>query len=338
MFTRREFLKFGSGVLALAALGRASHVYADASVPPAEPQLTKLGRVTMFGVDIYSEPRKSAKLVRKAKRDELLSLLGRVKGEALAPHNDIWFKVTDGYAYSSIVQPVADAANEPEPDEAQRTFWGEVTVPFVDSFWSPDAGARKSARLYYTGVFRTINSKQGADGVWWYQLRDGVAHSAGPWIPASALKRISPSDLTPISPERPGKLIEIDVTKQTLTALEGEKPVLFSRASTGYGKNFTPRGNYRVWRKAFGQRMIGGEGSGYYDLPGVPFPTYFTYRGIAIHGAYWHNDWGVTRSHGCINVPADVARWIWRWTLPVVPYEATDFRVRPTDTTQVRVI
>ncbi|MEJ2353252.1 MAG: L,D-transpeptidase, partial [Anaerolineales bacterium] len=41
--------------------------------------------------------------------------------------------------------------------------------------------------------------------------------------------------------------------------------------------------------------------------------------GIAFHGTYWHNDYGRPRSHGCINLTSRAAKWIYRWTLPVVP-------------------
>jgi hypothetical protein len=58
-----------------------------------------------------------------------------------------------------------------------------------------------------------------------------------------------------------------------------------------------------------------------YDLPGVPFCTYFTESGIAVHGAYWHNDFGHQRSHGCVNVLADDAQWVYRWSMPVADYD-----------------
>jgi len=41
---------------------------------------------------------------------------------------------------------------------------------------------------------------------------------------------------------------------------------------------------------------------------------------VAVHSTYWHNDYGVPRSHGCINVHPDDARWIFRWTNPAVEY------------------
>jgi len=53
-----------------------------------------------------------------------------------------------------------------------------------------------------------------------------------------------------------------------------------------------------------------------YDLPGVPWVSYFN-GGIAIHGTYWHNDYGRPWSHGCINVLPQDAKWFYRWALPL---------------------
>ena len=60
-----------------------------------------------------------------------------------------------------------------------------------------------------------------------------------------------------------------------------------------------------------------------YDLPGVPWVSYITGSGISFHGTYWHNDFGKPRSHGCINLSPEAARWIYRWTLPAVPFDQT---------------
>jgi hypothetical protein len=69
--------------------------------------------------------------------------------------------------------------------------------------------------------------------------------------------------------------------------------------------------------------MIGGAGDDdHYNLPGVPFVCYFTAEFAATHGCYWHNDYGNVRSHGCVNLPPDAARWIWRWTDPVADYHS----------------
>jgi lipoprotein-anchoring transpeptidase ErfK/SrfK len=350
MLTRRQFLQLAASALSAATalpLLNLRHVDAgNAAAPPASSDdvlyrapLAPLGRVAMFNVDVMSEPRRDAEVVRRARRDDVLNLRGQVKGDALRAHNDIWFEVDDGFVYSSPVQPVLDVRNEPLPELAKQTFWGDITVPFADSRAAADPAARKSARLYFGSVYRVIDAITGADGAWWYRLQHGVTHSPGPWVPAEQVRRFDPvKDLSPLSPDVKDKRIEINIAKQLLTAFESDKAVLSTRVSTGFGRNFTPRGKYTVFRKAPGQRMIGGEGSDFYDLPGVPFPTYFTYRGIAIHGTYWHNDYGVVRSHGCVNVPSEVARWVWRWTTPVAPLDAADIRFKAGSGTPVQVV
>ena len=64
-----------------------------------------------------------------------------------------------------------------------------------------------------------------------------------------------------------------------------------------------------------------------WDIPGVAWVGYFAGNGEALHSAYWHNDFGRPKSRGCINMrPAD-AKWLFRWTLPVVTYEPGDITV-----------
>ena len=49
-----------------------------------------------------------------------------------------------------------------------------------------------------------------------------------------------------------------------------------------------------------------------YDLPNVPFVQYFT-GSYAIHGAYWHQSFGVPVSHGCVNLQPGDAAWLYDW-------------------------
>jgi hypothetical protein len=66
--------------------------------------------------------------------------------------------------------------------------------------------------------------------------------------------------------------------------------------------------------------MVGGESdAAMYDLSGVPWDTYVTENGVALHGTFWHNDFGAPRSHGCVNLTPQDAKRIYRWTLPTVP-------------------
>ncbi len=69
-----------------------------------------------------------------------------------------------------------------------------------------------------------------------------------------------------------------------------------------------------------------------YDLPGVPWVMYFTEAGLSLHGTFWHNDFGHPKSHGCVNLSVAAAKWLFRWTDPVVKPDA-QFAYQPTGTT-----
>jgi hypothetical protein len=85
---------------------------------------------------------------------------------------------------------------------------------------------------------------------------------------------------------------------------------LVSSGKPGYD---TPVGNYTVYAKDAVTDMSGLAGSDQeYYVPNVPWVLWF-YRGYSIHGAYWHNDFGNVRSHGCVNVPVDAGAWIFAW-------------------------
>jgi lipoprotein-anchoring transpeptidase ErfK/SrfK len=130
----------------------------------------------------------------------------------------------------------------------------------------------------------------------------------------------------------------IDLAAQTLTCFEGDTPIFSTRTATGYGSHHTPRGDYELVRKSHTSYMIGGEGVDHYDLPGVSFPSYFTWTAMAVHGTYWHNDYGRPRSHGCVNVTSDAALFVFRWTSPAVPYDQHEILVKPGEGTKVVVM
>lgn len=103
--------------------------------------------------------------------------------------------------------------------------------------------------------------------------------------------------------------IEVDISDQTLTAWQGETAVLHTLISSGRTEYPTVRGTYQVRTKLDVELMIG---PGYYT-PDVPWTMYF-FRGYAIHGAYWHNNFGTPVSHGCVNMRVDEAKALYDWT------------------------
>lgn len=115
------------------------------------------------------------------------------------------------------------------------------------------------------------------------------------------------------------KWIHINLSQQTLVAYEGTRPVLASLVSSGIQGRDTPTGLYQINRKFITKTMRGPDDEhGWYEVGEVPWTFY--YRGnFAIHGAYWHNVFGETRSHGCTNLPPADARWLFVWLDPQLP-------------------
>ena len=111
------------------------------------------------------------------------------------------------------------------------------------------------------------------------------------------------------------KTIVVSVGQQLLWAYKGDKVVLSSYVSTGRAGFDTPIGSYAVLTKLPSQTMEGVIGGEYYNVPDVPWVLYFTNSGHALHGTYWHNSFGTPMSHGCVNLPLDVAAWLYDWAL-----------------------
>jgi lipoprotein-anchoring transpeptidase ErfK/SrfK len=115
------------------------------------------------------------------------------------------------------------------------------------------------------------------------------------------------------------KWIDVDISTQTLIAYEGDVEVFRTVVSTGAPRTPTVTGRFRIFHKLLSQTMVGAD----YVQPDVPYVMYF-YGAYAIHGAYWHNDFGRQRSHGCINVRVADGEWLFEWTDPPLPAGASE--------------
>lgn len=125
------------------------------------------------------------------------------------------------------------------------------------------------------------------------------------------------------------KWIEVDLGKQQVRAWEGNKLVKEFLVSSGKW-SATPIGTYNIWYKTRYQRMKGGSKAlgTYYNLPNVPNNMFF-YKGYALHGAYWHNNFGRPMSHGCVNEPLAEAKWIFDWAGPIIPEGINAIKATP---------
>ncbi len=118
----------------------------------------------------------------------------------------------------------------------------------------------------------------------------------------------SPAPQPPSPAPTGGRWIDVNLSMQRLTAYAGNTPVRSTLVSTGLPATPTPTGRYRIYAKYVYDTM---SGPGYY-LPNVPYSMYF-YRGYAMHGTYWHSNFGRRMSHGCINLPTSEAGWLYSW-------------------------
>lgn len=113
------------------------------------------------------------------------------------------------------------------------------------------------------------------------------------------------------APSNGKRWIEIDLTNQTLTAWQGDVAVMYTNVSSGLAGTPTVTGRFAIGAKYPTQLMSGPD----YYLPNVPWVMYF-YSSYAIHGAYWHNNFGRPMSHGCVNMRVSEAQMLYNWAAP----------------------
>lgn len=115
--------------------------------------------------------------------------------------------------------------------------------------------------------------------------------------------------------------VHVDLSEQTLVVYRGEEPVFATLISSGLDEHATPVGTFTIRRKFVADTManLGPDaGDDRYRIEDVPWTQYFE-GSFALHGAMWHNRFGLQRSHGCVNLsPAD-ARRVWTETWPRIP-------------------
>ena len=148
----------------------------------------------------------------------------------------------------------------------------------------------------------------------------------GTWVPESVLRVIPRRTSFPSFATGDRKWVDVSIKQQALVAYVGKRPVYVTLVSTGRSgmadpaeTDATVRGTFMIYQKEVSSTMDGDEDrSDSFNLHDVPFVQYFN-KGYALHGTYWHDDFGKTRSHGCVNLaPADAA-WLFEWTDPEVP-------------------
>lgn len=322
--SRKEFLK-------LSGLGLLGAFSPPISLPHDESSPT-FGRVIDEVIQVYDAPSFSGNAVQSYSQDCILFVNETVKGDEEPAHNQDWCRIGElGYVHSALLQPVAILLNTPQQGLPAEGILAQVTVPFTDAFETPSRDEPAVFRHYYASthwVGQLVIDKYDHP---WYCVQDDRLKSRKFYVSAVHLRIFPRDELAPISPDMKvdEKRIEVRLGEQTVIAYERDYPVFVSRVSTAdthtNPKWVTPLGEYKIYYKRPSQHMASSEPSfGEYDYPGVPWICYFTEKGHAFHGVYWHNDFGKPRSHGCVNLSPKDAKWLYLWTRPSVP---PDFEV-----------
>ena len=125
---------------------------------------------------------------------------------------------------------------------------------------------------------------------------------------------------------RPGeRWIDVSLSTQILVAYEGSQAQYATLVSSGAAGNGeagsahpTIVGTFRIHTKHVSVTMGGKEPTDTFEFQDVPWVQYFK-GSYALHAAFWHDDFGSTKSHGCINLAPRDAKWLFDWTAPSVP-------------------
>jgi lipoprotein-anchoring transpeptidase ErfK/SrfK len=355
--SRRDFLKtslMGAGAVALRPWTKWSYLQSD------WPDAERLGRNCTGGwINLRARPNSNADILEKLYEDTVVVWLREVIGD-YDPFllGQRWVETPKGYLYAPVVQPVENHPNQPldslPTTSLGKGMWAEVTVPYVDIFLanpparSPWVKEVPKPRLYYSQVMWIDDITTNSQGQILYRVNEQYG-SYGDifWAAAEAFRPITEEEVSPIHPDAVDKKILVDLNYQTLSCLEGQQEVYFCRVSTGakfdasgnvVDKWSTPVGEHLPWRKVISIHMSGGSTGAGYDTAGIPWNLIFDPDGAAVHATFWHNDFGTPRSHGCVNCSPKDAKWIYRWSLPVLPLIPGDQTISGEGATHVTVV
>ena len=262
------------------------------------------GKVPRGHTPVYAKPDAKSKVLRHDKAEFRV---------AFAPDPNLsqqgWLRRPDGgYMKLSDVKLFNPSTFAGQTDPAQ-----------------PLAFVRRKVALRLPGQKKP--PKAAADIVWqarYDRMQVKAVHGdkvevAGGWLPKSMVRIVAPVE-RPKGVGDADRWIHVDLGQQVLAAYEGDKMVFATLVSTGKsGKASTKThpGAYQIYGKTVHGSMRGKPWDDYYAEE-VPWVMHFD-GGRALHGAYWHDQFGVEKSHGCINLsPADAA-WLFKWIPPDVP-------------------
>ena len=281
--------------------------------PPVEtapaPFAVTYARVITGGVPVYSHPLEALLQLSPARmldRGYFWVSLAAPQSFKYGPH--LWYQINqDEYIQAGYLAPYQPSGFRGIEITEPATFAWIVFDTWTAAVPGQEPGEGSQVRKRYTIV--PIEETQVVGDRFWYRVAEGH------WVEQGMVGIVTPKP----RPEGVGpdeKWIEVDLYEQTLAAYEGDRMVYATLVSSGLPWWKTITGLFRIQTKIDVNKMSGRDGySDYYFLEDVPWTMYF-HGGYALHGAYWHDSFGKTHSHGCVNLPVADAKWLFEWTGP----------------------
>jgi lipoprotein-anchoring transpeptidase ErfK/SrfK len=312
--SRRDFFKLGG--LALASLAFTSFLPENTGFDDAD-----LVRVAKDPVTVYKEPTDTSQMIHTWVRDDLVHVYETIQVDTTGA-TPIWYRVFGGYMNAARLQKVRIHYNVPLSSIPDTKLLSELTVPYTQAYrYNKWDGWFPIYRLYYGSIQWITGIDTGPDGNAWYVVQDEGDKNLRYFVPSAQLRPISPEEITPLSPDVPigQKRIDVNLTTQTLTCFEYGNSVFSTKVSTGLpGLMATPDGTFHIQDKLPSRNMSTTSrlADDVIPLVGVPWCSFFTEEGHAFHGTYWHNNFGLPMSHGCVNMRTEDSLWLFRWSRP----------------------
>jgi hypothetical protein len=282
--------------------------------------------VTAPSAPVYAKPNARDAVRSSAKQGDLMRVTGVSHG--MNGDNNLWWSTTEGYVALDALQPSQNPWSTmwtvPDGLLALNGWWGatrsDANVRAGPTTDAPSVGHLPAGDLVKVLVESPGQDVQGSST--WYRIDGG--RYAGGWVHSSLIRRAAQPQANttpPPSGSASGRWLVVDRSHHSLTLVDNGEPVFVTYVALGVAGRETPTGTYSTWGKYRADDMTSSsvkDPGGYYDLPNVPDTQYYLDGGFAIHGTYWHDDFGTDESHGCVNVTWTDGRYLFGQTLPYV--------------------
>ncbi len=216
-----------------------------------------------------------------------------------------------------------------ETTEGEIPPAGVIIEDEVGVWATPDASGQQTSTLERWSTIAGVAGKPLSVEDGWVEIPDKG------YVEDDKIARVRKFSL-PRNVLKKERWIAIDLKEQMLHAYVGERLIRVVPCSTGIRNNTRP-GRYRIkWKRRLQTMNLR---RGHLRVEDVQYVMYYDRRrSIAIHAAFWNNDFGKRKSHGCVNLPRDDAKWIYDWSTPnSLPEDSENFHCQTDKGTRVIV-